>query len=212
MFNRIRTIRKRWFIVAATVALLAVGLVSGAAFAANARADYAANALSYGYGETPGKGRHDHRNSSALLARVAEILGIEQATLESAFATAIDERAETRFDARVAQLVTDETLTQEQADAATTWFEERPELSGPIAYRAALTSDSERVDSLLTRLVNKERITQEEADAISSWHDDRPDSLPELARGRHDRHGHHDGDHSDGHADGADDESNGDNA
>ena len=126
MFNRIRSVRKRWLVVTAVVALLAVGLVSGAAFAANARADYAANALSYGYGDATDKGRHGHGNSTALMGRVAEILGVEQATLESAFVTAIDEQAETKFDTYVAGLVTDETITQEQADAATAWFEERP--------------------------------------------------------------------------------------
>ena len=206
MFNRIRTVRKRWLILFTAVALLAVGLVSGAAFAANARADYVANALSYGYGDVMGKSRHGHGNSNALMARVAEILGIEQATLKSAFATAIDEQAETKFDARVAQLVTDETLTQEQADAATTWFEERPALSGPIAIRLSGTSDSDKVDNFLAKMVDKEKLTQNEADALSSWHDDRPDSLPEVER-RHKRHyGDDRGD------DDANSDSNGDNA
>ena len=203
MLNRIRNIRKRWLIVLTAVGLLAVGLVSGAVFAVDARSDYIDNSLSEGDGY--GQSRRGHGYSAALLTRVAEILGIERATLESAFATAIDEQVETKFNDRVAQLVADETLTQEQADAATTWFANRPELSGSIAYRVSHTSDSDKVDSWLTRLVSKGKITQEEADAIKTWHDDRPDSLPELAKGRHDRHGHHDGDHSDGHAEGDDD-------
>jgi len=206
MFNRIRNIRKRWLIVTAAVALLAVGLVSGAAFAANARADYATNALSYGYGEAMGKGRHGHGNSTALMSRVAEILGIEQATLQSAFAAAIDEQAETKFDARVAQLVTDETLTQEQADAATTWFEERPALSGPIAIRLAGTSDSDKVDNFLAKMVEQEKLTQDESDALNEWHDDRPESLPETER-KHRRH--HGGDRDDDDSNG---DSSGDNA
>ncbi len=193
MFNRIRNIRKRWLIVTAAVALLAVGLVSGAAFAANARADYAANSLSYGYGDSMGKSRHGHGNSSALMARVAEILGVEQATLNSAFATAIDEQAETKFDARVAQLVTVETLTQEQADAATSWFANRPELSGSIAIRLASTGDSDKVDNFLAKMVEKGKLTQDESDALNEWHDDRPDSLPEV-EGRHRRHHGGDGD------------------
>lgn len=171
------------------VALLAVGLVSGAAFAANARADYAANSLGYGYGDAMGKSRHGHGNSAALMVRVAEILGIEQATLESAFATAIDEQAETRFDAYVAGLVTNETLTQEQADAATSWFESRPSLSGRIAIRLAGTSDSDKVDNFLAKMVEKEKLTQDESDALNEWHDDRPDSLPEVERKRRSHHG-----------------------
>ena len=199
MFNRIRNIRKRWLIVAAAVALLTVGLVSGVAFAANARADYIASALHHGDGYAYGQSRHGHGDSSALMARVAEILGIEQATLESAFATALDEQAETRFDAKVAALVADETLTQEQADAATGWFEERPELSGPIAIRLAATSDSDKVDGFLAKLVEKEKLTQDEADALSAWHDDRPDSLPEHKGKRHDADG--DGHHKRGKTD-----------
>lgn len=206
MINKIRSVRKRWLVVTAVVALLAVGLVSGAAFAANARADYAANALSYGYGDVTGKGRHGHGNSTALMGRVAEILGIEQATLESAFVTAIDEQAETKFDTYVAGLVTDETLTQEQADAATAWFEERPGLSGSVAIRLAGTSDSDKVDNFLAKMVERERLTQDESDALNEWHDDRPESLPETER-KHRRHhgGDGDGDDSDG-------DSGGDNA
>ena len=197
MFNRIRTIRKRWLVVFTTVALLAVGLVSGAALAADTRANYIANTLNDGAGYSHGQGRHGRDNSTALMTRVAEILGIEQGTLESAFATAIDEQSETKFDSRVADLVTDETLTQEQADAATGWFEDRPALSGPFAIRLAGSSDSDEVDDFLAQLVEKEKLTQDESDALSDWHDDRPDSLPEAERDRRRHHGHdNDGDSS----------------
>ena len=191
MFNRIRNIRKRWFVVAASVALLAVGLVGGTVFAAGAPPQLIGNALPYGYD-------HDDRwggkgNAGAIMARVAEILGIEQDTLESAFATALDEKANTKFEERMAAWVTDETLTQEQSDAANTWFDERPANSGPLALRLAGTSDSDKVDDFLARLVENEKLTQDESDALDAWHDDRPDSLPEVSR-KHGRHGHGDAD------------------
>lgn len=204
MFNRIRTVRKRWLIVFAAVALLAVGLVSGAVLAADARDGYIAYSL--GEGEDYGQNRHGHGSSTALMARVAEILDIEQATLESAFATAIDEQAETKFDTYVAGLITDETLTQEQADAATSWFEERPAQSGPIAIRLAGTLDSEKVDNFLAKMVEKEKLTQDESDALNEWHDDRPESLPESER----KHRRHHGNDRDGDASNGD--SSGDNA
>ncbi len=205
MFNRIRNVRRRWLIVCTAVGLLAVGLVSGAAFAAEARSDYIVNSLREGGGYGYGQNRHGHGNSAALLTRVAEILGIEQATLESAFATAIDEQAETKFNDRVAQLVADEALTQDQADAATAWFANRPELSGAIAVRLASTSDSGKVDSFLAKMVEKEKLTQDESDALNEWHNDRPESLPEVER-KHWRH--HDSDR--GHESSAD--GNGDSA
>ena len=191
MFNRIRNIRKRWFVVVASVALLAVGLVGGTVFAASAPSNSIGNALHQGYDYD------DHRggkgNGGAIMARVAEILGIEQDTLESAFTTALDEQANAKFEERMAALVTDETLTQEQADAANTWFDERPANSGAIALRLTGTSDSDKVDNFLTRLVENEKLTQEESEALAAWHDDRPDSLPEVTR-KHGRHGHGDGD------------------
>ena len=188
MFNRVRNIRKRWFLVAASVALLAVGLVGGAAFAAGAPSHAIGNGPHQDYDHEDrwgGKG-----NGNAITARVAEILGIEQDTLESAFATALDEQASAKFEERMAALVTDETLTQEQADAANAWFEERPANSGAIALRLAGTSDSDKVDNFLAKLVENEKLTQDESDALDAWHDDRPDSLPEVTR-KHGRHGRH---------------------
>ena len=195
MFNRIRNIRKRWFVVAASVALLAVGLVGGTVFAAGAPSHVIGNALHQGYDHDDYRGGRG--NGSAIMARVAEILGIEQDTLESAFATALDEQAGAKFEERMAALVADETLTQEQADAANTWFDERPANSGPLALKLARTSDSDRVDSLLDKLVEKERMTQAQADALSEWHNNRPDSLPEAKRKPSDHRkgkGDHDGD------------------
>ena len=194
MFNRIRNIRKRWFLVAASVALLAVGLVGGTVFAAGAPSHVIGNALHQGYD-------HDDRwsgksDGGAIMARVAELLDIEQATLEAAFATALDEQANTKFEERMAALVSDETLTQEQADAANAWFDERPANSGALALRLAGTSDSDKVDTFLARLVENEKLTQDESDALDAWHDDRPDSLPEVSR-KHGRHGHGDADGDD---------------
>ena len=195
MFNRIRTIRKRWLVVFTTAALLTVGLVSGAAFASNSSAGVGINGYDYGDGYAPGNARHGRGNSDTLFTRVAEILDIDKSTLDSAFATAVDEQAETKFDARVAALFEAETLTEDQGDAATDWFEDRPALSGPIAIRLAGTSDSDKVDESLAKMVNNEKLTQDESDALSDWHDDRPDSLPEVERNHRRNHGHdNDGD------------------
>ena len=192
MFNRIRNIKKRWFVVVGAVALLTIGLVGGSVVAAGATG----NALGSGRHHASDQDgyRHGKGDRSAVLARVAEIVGVEQDTLESAFQTAFDEQAETRFDDYIDALVADETLTEDEGNAAKTWFEDRPELSGPLAIRLAGTSDSEKVDSWLTKLVDNEKLTQNEADALSEWHDDRPGSLPETARRHSGKHGHHDND------------------
>ena len=196
MFNRLRNIRKRWFVVAGATALLAIGLMSGAVFAAGAGSHVVGKGPHHGYG--PDDYRSGKGDTGAVMARVAEILEIEQDTLESAFATALDERANARFEEHVQGLEDDETLTSDQATAANDWFDERPANSGPMAIRLARTSDSDRVDSFLEKLVDRERITQDEADALSDWHDDRPDSLPTVTHGHgKGRHGHHGGGDSD---------------
>ena len=198
MFNRIRNIRKRWFVVAASVALLAVGLVGGTVFAAGAPSQAIGNAMHHGYGHHDDQ-RSGKSNGGAVMARVAEILGVEQDTLKAAFATALDEQANVKFEERVQSLVDDETLTADQAAEANDWFDQRPESSGPLVIRLARTSDSDRVDSALEKLVEAQRLTQDEADALSEWHDDRPDSLPTTTRHRSGhRKGHRDGKGSEG--------------
>ena len=193
MFNRIRSIKKRWFVVAASIALLSIGLVGGSVFAAGS-----------GPGEVLQRGGHSdlrgggHRGGSdTVLNRVAELLGKSRTDLDSAFTTALDEQANTKFEEYVQGLVDDETLTSDQATEANDWFDERPANSGPLPLRLARTSDSGRVDTFLEKLVGAERMTQNEANTLSDWHDDRPDSLPTATHehsGR--RKGHHDGDGS----------------
>ncbi len=195
IFNRIRNIRKRWFFVAASVALLSIGLVTGSVFAAGVPGKVVGDALHHGYGHDDN--RAGHGNGGAIMERVAEILGVEQDTLKAAFTTAFDEQANTKFEEYVQGLLDDETLTSDQATEANDWFDERPANSGPLALRLARTSDSDRIDTFLEKLVEAERMTQDEADTLSDWHDDRPDSLPTATHehsGR--RRGHHGGEGS----------------
>ena len=163
MFRNILSIKKRWFVVAASVALLAIGLMAGGVFAS-------------------GGGNGSDRD--AVMDRVAEILQISRADLDGAFAQALDEEANTNFEEMVQGLVDDSTLTQDQADEANTWFDERPTNSGPLTRGLAAISDSEKVDQKLTRLVDSGTLTQDEADSLSDWHDGRPESLPAESRGR----------------------------
>ncbi len=192
MLSRIRNVRKRWLAVFAAVALLALGLVSGVALAANS-----SDPLHYmepaGYHYNVG---HMMNGPDLdVLARVSEIVDVEQAALASAFATAYDERADATFTDYLQSLVEDETLNREQAAAAATWFDGRPANSATIAILLAFTANSGFVDDLLSRMVEHGRITQEESEALSGWHENRPDAIPQDERSRFThRKGHHDGD------------------
>ena len=193
MINRLRGIRKRWFAVAASVALLTIGLTGSAVFAANSGAGHVFGNVHFANARVGGH----FGNNDTWLNRVAEILGVERTALDSAFATASDEQANTRFEEYVEGLEDDETLTSDQATAANDWFDDRPSNSGPIALRLSGTSDADKVDEFLARLVENEKLTQAESDALDTWHGNRPDSLPEVAR-KHGRHGDSDADDAGG--------------
>lgn len=189
MLSSIRNISKRWLAIFAVLALLAVGLVSGVAVAANSfDHPYEMNPDGYHYSV----GHMMNGPDSDVFARISEIINVEQATLETAFAAASDERAYARF---TESLVENEILTQEQGDAATTWFGTRPTNSGSIAILLAFTSNSGFVDDLLSRMVEHGKITQGESDALRGWHENRADSVPPVGRGSYGhRKAHHDGD------------------
>jgi hypothetical protein len=66
-----------------------------------------------------------------LLARVAKIMGVDQAKLEAAFKQAEKELADQRVDQWLKKLVTDGKLTQQQADQYKQWLQSRPNVTIP---------------------------------------------------------------------------------
>ena len=178
MFNKMRNIRRRWFAVAGAVALLSVGLVTGSVVAAGAGG---VDGGPFHRGDGPQENRGGHGDPDALMARVAELLGVEPAALEAAFVTAMDEQSETVFDAYIDGLVTDGVLTADQGNEARTWFQSRPAGAGALGLHfsdgADSDSDADAIDLWLSMLVETGQLTQEEADGIRAWFDDRPDFL-----------------------------------
>ncbi len=197
MLNRLRTIRKRWLFASGAAALLAVGLIAGSVVASGGPPLYPGAGAGHDTKGHAGAGLHDDMQQQ-LLQRVAEILDIEEAALTDAFNTALNELADAEFQSVMAALVEDETLTQEQADGANTWFAARPADAGHFAFLGVAIDDADKLNKMLTRLVEREALTQETADAIAAWHADRPDYLPDhLHDGDHDgRHGRHGDDDS----------------
>ena len=71
-----------------------------------------------------------------LMARVAEILGIDQAEVEAAFDQAMDEQRDERHaqmeearDAHIQSLIDEGVVTQEEVDEWEAWMESRPDNS-----------------------------------------------------------------------------------
>jgi len=174
---------KRKITLGVTAGLLGAFALAGAAFADEGPAD---------------GGKHD-----SVKDRVAEILGIERETLDSAMSTARDEHREAKQDERLAALVEAGTITQAQADEIDAWEDSRPEVMDELKRlgRGHNTGDDNSIEARLAALVEQEVITQAEADEITAWNDAKPDYLDELREemrpdrggerdGRRGRHGH----------------------
>ena len=185
MFNRMRNIRRRWFAVAGAVALLSVGLVTGSVVAAGAVGG--AEGGPFHRGDGPHDSQGGHGDPDALMARVAEILGVEPSDLEAAFVTAMDEQSEIIFDAYIDGLIIDGVLTGDQGEEARTWFQSRPEGAGAMGLHfsdgADSDSDADAIDLWLSMLVETGQLTQEEAAGIRAWFDDRPAFLVDADGG-----------------------------
>ena len=98
--------RKRWIVASFLVGLLTVGLAGGAVLA------------------------NEHEGDSPITgfaARVAGILGIDEAQVEAAFQQARQEMADEQLQARLDSQVEAGRITQKQADEYIEWFQARPD-------------------------------------------------------------------------------------
>lgn len=176
---------KRKIMLGATAGLIGALAVAGAAFAH----------------EGPGDGNR----GDSVKDRVAEILGIDREDLDAATMTARDEYRDAQQEEKLAALVEQGVITQEQADEIDAWQDAKPEaldalkLNGNGRGRGGMPPvDEAAIQARLSALVEQEVITQADADEILAWHDAKPDYLDELRqdlrserdgqRGRQGRH------------------------
>jgi hypothetical protein len=82
------------------------------------------------------------RGQAKILERTAEILGIDQEELASAFKQAAKEAAEEKFDQRMAKLVEEGKLTQEQVEEYKQWLQDRPDIPFPGGSRNSSFGDA----------------------------------------------------------------------
>ena len=168
--------RKRWIVFSILAGLLAAGLVGGAVLAQSTD-DGEVYILKVS-------------SRSDILARVAEILDIEQGQVEDAFEQATREHSEQKTADLLAKLVEMGVLTQDEADANQAWLDARPEILdfpgfmgygawGGVHHRKGFHrlggGLEEKTAEWLNKLVEMGHITQEEADAHQAWLDDMPE-------------------------------------
>ena len=145
--------RKKLIITGLLAGVLLVGSIGGAALAQTGSTD----------NTTSGK---------SLLGRVATILGIEQQTLEDAFAQARSEMRDEALDNYLQKLVNEGKITQEQADQYKAWWQSRPDIE---PFRQQMREWQQARPSL--------------PDEFKEWHEARPDLPFPGGFGRSGEHG-----------------------
>ena len=101
--------RKKFIIIGIAAGLLLVGSLAGVALA-----------------QTGGSSTDNTTPKQTLLGRVAQILGIDQSKLESAFTQAQTEARQAALDKYLKGLVDSGKITPAQADQYKKWWESRP--------------------------------------------------------------------------------------
>ena len=97
---------KRFILVTLLMVAVLVGSIGGIALAENG----------------------DDSQPKTLLARVAEILGIDQQKVEDAFSQAQSEMRDEALDSYLQNLVKEGKITQEEADQYKAWWQARPDI------------------------------------------------------------------------------------
>jgi hypothetical protein len=133
---------KKFIVIAVLVAVVIVGSTAGIVMAQAGK-------------EGPGP-------RQALLARVAQILRIDQQTLTDAFKKAATEQRDAGRDTMLNKLISDGKITQGQADAFKAWLKTRPDVppAGPKG---------------LEQLLKDGKITQQQLDSFNNWMKAKPD-------------------------------------
>ena len=151
----------------------------------------------------------DEKPRDSIKDRVAEILGIDRESLDTAMSTAREEHREASQNERLEALVEEETITQAQANEIEVWQDSKPEVMDGLMKleRSRTRRDSVSIEARLTILVEKEVISQTEANAITAWTESKPDFLDDLreelkgwrdGEGRRGRHHHSERHHRSG--------------
>ena len=107
--------KRKWMLVAVLIAVVVLvgGIVGGVVYAQT---------------NTPTTTPSQTTQQDTLMAKVAQILGIDQQTLQNAFTQAQKEIQSEALSQRLANLVQQGKLTQEQADQYQQWWNSRPDV------------------------------------------------------------------------------------
>jgi hypothetical protein len=160
--------------------LMIVALATGAVASVNAADNQPAGTAQAPGWHTGGPGGFRGPGDSAMLDRVAQILGIDKQKLADAFKQAGTETAQKRMDDMFAKLVTSGKLTQAQADQYKAWLKAKPADVPGFGFGQG---DPAKVNDMMSKLLTDGKITQAQYDAWKSWLAQKPNfDLPRPER------------------------------
>ena len=123
---------------------------------------------------------------SDTVARIAQILNLDESQVQAAFDQVHREDADQRLQSMLDRLVTAGKIDAQQSQDIMTWYQNRPEAAmylGPMLF-----VNETALQNRLDRLVSDSVITQDEAQAVLDWYNTRPDAVDSLPMG-HRGHG-----------------------
>lgn len=109
---------KRKITLLALAVIMAVGLTGGIVWAQTGGSTPAPTPEATTTTQTTGK---------SFVARVAEILGLEESTVQDAFTQAKRQQVDEAYRGRLDRMVEQGRLTEEEADDQYSWFQDRPD-------------------------------------------------------------------------------------
>jgi hypothetical protein len=176
--------KKVLFLVAGILAVIV--MITGAVASVNADDAKTAGTSTDASAPPPGGPPGGHGflggpGNTEMLTRVAQILSIDEKTLESAFKQAQKEFEQKRMDEMFAKLVTDGKLTQTQADEYKAWLTSKPEGVPGFGF-----GDATKDNDIMSKLLADGKITQAQYDAWKAWIAAKPAiELPKPERPAH---------------------------
>ncbi len=119
---------EKLILVALLIAIALVGSTAGVVLARSANGGERTGAIALA------QTADNTTSGKTLLARVANILGIDQQSLENAFTQAQREMQQESLDAYLKKLVDQGKISQDQADKYKSWWQARPETPLPQPF------------------------------------------------------------------------------
>ena len=123
-------------------------------------------------------------NTTGLLARVAEILGVSQDELTTAFKKARQEMSEEAFTNYLNKAVEEGLITQGEAKEIEDWWLNRPEAAGRLFPHASSLSGKQNRQMMTIRDKVRARcqITEEKANGTGKWQEQSSEALDRPAQ------------------------------